>query len=462
LKDIDSSRSWTVATAPGRLPVLGHVVPLRRAPLEFLTSLSQHGDLVKIGLGRQPAYMVCHQDLVTQVLRDPRTFDWGGPFYDKTKLLMGNTLGNCPYRDHKRLRRLAQPSFRLNRIASYSSVMREELEAEMDTWRPGAVVEVNDALHAATARVGAKVLLSTNIGGDAMEAILSDLPIVMEGMYKRVVAPWGALFKLPTPDNRRFESARTRLRELVNRIIAEYRSAGADNGDLMSGLMSARDEETGDALTDVEVHDMVMNFLAAATETTATALCWALYLLDKHPECEQRLHEEVDRLVGDRPLGHDDLPTLKYTNQVITEVLRMYPPGWMMTRIVSEETELAGQRLPAGTILIYSSYALQRDPRLFDDPERFDPDRWLPERAKQVPAGAMVPFGSGSRKCIGDNFAMMETVLSLAEIAARWRLRLVPGTRVRAEPRALVAMGPLPMVTEPRRPASVRSDKDAA
>jgi pentalenene oxygenase len=186
-----------------------------------------------------------------------------------------------------------------------------------------------------------------------------------------------------------------------------------------------------------------------------------VYLLDKYPECERQLHEEADRLVGDRPLGYDDLPTLTYTNRVITEVLRMYPPGWMMTRIVSEDTSLAGQPLPAGTILIYSSYALQRDPRSFNEPERFDPDRWLPERAKEIPAGAMVPFGSGSRKCIGDNFAMMETVLSLAEIAARWRLRLVPGTRVRAEPRALVAMGPLPMVTESRQPASARSQNVA-
>jgi cytochrome P450 len=457
MKNTVSSRTWTVATAPGGLPVLGHSIPLRRRPLEFLTELSQHGDLVKIGLGRQPAYMVCDRELVTALLRDPRTFDWGGPFYEKTKLLMGNTLGNCPYKDHKRLRRLAQPSFRLNRIASYSSVMREELEAEMDTWRPGGVVELNDALHAVTARVGAKVLLSTTVDGTDMDTVLHDLPIVMDGMYKRVVAPFSVVHKLPTPDNRRFETARARLDALVNRIITEARQSGTDDGDLMSGLLAARDEETGDALSDVEVHDMVMNFLAAATETTATALCWAMYLLNNHPECEAQLHEEADRLVGDRPLGYDDLPNLEYTGRVITEVLRLYPPGWMMTRIVTSDTELGGHKIPAGTILIYSSYALQRDERLFEDAERFDPDRWLPERAKQIPSGSMIPFGSGSRKCIGDNFAIMETTLSLAEIAARWRLRVVPGAEVRAEPRALVAMGPLPVVTEPRQVVEAQS-----
>ncbi|HEU5473547.1 MAG TPA: cytochrome P450 [Actinophytocola sp.] len=445
LTDINT-RSWTVATAPGRLPVLGHAVPLRRAPLEFLTSLSQHGDLVRLDLGRHPAYMVCHKDLVSQVLRDPRTFDWGGPFYEKTKLLMGNTLGNCPYRDHRRMRRLVQPSFRLSRIASYSKVMHDELAAEMDTWRPGGTVELNDTLHAVTARVGAKVLMSTDIAGDAVEQILSCLPIVMDGMYRRVVAPWAGLYRLPTPGNRRFEAARTQLRDLVHGIIAEYRRAGVDHGDLMSGLLSAHDEESDTALTDVEVHDMVMNFLAAATETTATALCWALYELDRNRECERRLHAEADRLAGT-----DDLSTLTYTRQVINETLRLYPPGWMMTRIVSEDTSLAGHPLPAGTILVYSSYALQRDPRMFPDADRFDPDRWLSDRAAEVPPGAMIPFGSGSRKCIGDNFAMMETVLSLTQIAARWSLRLVPGTKVRAEPRALVAMGPLPMVTHPRR-----------
>lgn len=450
MKDTTNSRSWTVGTAPGGLPVVGHSIPLRRRPLEFLAELSRYGDLVKIGLGRQQAYMVCDRELVNAMLRDPRTFDWGGPFYEKTKLLMGNTLGNCPYKDHKRLRRLAQPSFRLNRIAAYSSVMQEALDEEMNTWQPGQVVELNDTLHAVTARVGAKVLLSTAINDADMNTVLKDLPIVMEGMYRRVVAPFEFIHKLPTPSNREFESAKDRLDSLVKRIIVEARQSGEDRGDLMSGLLSARDEETGDKLTDVEVHDMVMNFLAAATETTATALCWAMYLLNNHPECEAKLHEEADRLVGDEPLGYEDLPRLEYTGRVINEVLRLYPPGWMMTRITGADTELGGHPIPAGTVLIYSSYTLQRDPSLFPDPDRFDPDRWLPERSHEIPPGAMIPFGSGSRKCIGDNFAIMETTLSLAEMAARWKLRLVPGTKVKPEPRALVAMGPLPMVTEPR------------
>ncbi|WP_263247581.1 cytochrome P450 [Saccharopolyspora rosea] len=445
---------WTVADAPRRLPVLGHSVPLRRAPLEFLSSLSERGDLVRLRLGGKDIHLACHHELVDRILKDPRTFDWGGPFYEKTQLLMGNSLGNCPYRDHRRQRRLVQPSFRLDRIASYAPVMRRELDAELRSWRPGGVVEVNDALHAVTARVGAKVLLSTDIAGEAIDRILHCLPVVMEGMYQRVVTPWGWLYRLPTPGNRRFEAARVRLREVVDDIIRRYRASGVDHGDLMSGLLQSRDERTGDALTDTEVHDMVMNFLTAATETTATALCWALYLLAEHPDREARLHDETDRLVGDRPLDHDDLPALDYTHRVITEVLRLYPPGWMVTRVVTEETELAGQRLPVGSLVMYSTYALHRNPRLFAEPERFDPDRWLPERARQVPRGAMIPFGAGSRKCIGDTFAMMETVLSLATIAARWRLRLVPGTRVRPEPRALVAMGRLPMVTEPRQPGS--------
>ncbi|MFI1798103.1 cytochrome P450 [Streptomyces sp. NPDC020379] len=445
---------WTVTEAPGRLPLIGHTIPLRRMPLEFLTALPYRGDLVKVSLGRTPAYMACHPDLIGQVLADPRTFDRGGPFYEKTKLLMGNSLGNCPFRDHRRQRLLVQPSFRRGRLATYTEVMRRELEAEMDRWRPGGIIDVNDVFHALTARIGARVLLSTEIGTPAVEGILRHLPVVMEGMYERMVSPLGLLHRTPTPGNRRFDEALRRLRSIVDDIIATYRAAGTDHGDLLSGLLAARDEATGDRLSDAEIHDQVMNFLMASTETTATALTWTFHLLGENPGCEARLQELADSSPAgepdgaDRTAGHKDEPD--YARRVITEVLRLYPPGWLVTRVVSEETELGGVRMPAGTVIIYSTYALQRDRRLFPDAERFDPDRWLPERAKDVPRGAMIPFGTGSRKCIGDEFAMNETTLAMTMVAARWRLRPVPGTVVRPEPRALVAVGPLPMVTEPR------------
>ncbi|WP_406155234.1 cytochrome P450 [Streptomyces sp. NBC_01023] len=396
---------------------------------------------------RQPMYIVCHPELIDQILKEPRTFDRGGPFYEKTQLLMGNSVGNCPYADHRRQRRLLQPSFRRERIASYPEVMREE--AETATWRPGETIDANGCMHAITARIGARVLLSTNIGRDHVEQIVRCLPIVLKGIYRRMVAPIDLLHKLPGPERRGFESALEELRVLIDTVIGDYRDAGVDHGDLLSGLLAARYED-GDRLADQEIHDQVMNFLTAATGTTATALAWALQLLGRHPEHKRRLQEEADALMaldGPEGRGPADLP---YIGQVVTEVLWMYPPGWFVTRVVSSDTELGGEPLPAGTVVFYSSYALQRNRGLFPDPEHFDPDRWAPDRSREVLRGAMIPFGSGSRKCIGDDYAMAEMSLALVTIASRWWLRPTSNTPVHPTPHALVGMGPLPMVTEPR------------
>ncbi|MED7953458.1 cytochrome P450 [Kitasatospora sp. NPDC058201] len=444
-----AAADWTAATAPGALPLLGHLVPLRRRPLEFLTGLPRHGDVVELRMGRRTVHMVCHPELVGQVLKDPRTFDRGGPFYEKTKLLMGNSLGNCPYADHRRQRLLVQPSFRRERIATYPQVMREEMAAETAGWRPGGTIEANDRMHAVTARIGARVLLSTEIGTDHVDRILRCLPIVLKGMYKRMVAPVGLVYRVPGPESRRFEGALADLRELIDSIIRNYRGADQDHGDLLSGLLGARDED-GRGLSDQEIHDQVMNFLTASTETTATALAWALQLLGRHPEYERRLQEEADAFAASGGADAHGRDGLDYTRQVVNEVLRLYPPGWLVTRVVTADTELGGVRLPVGSVVFYSSYALHRNGELFPDPERFDPDRWSPERVGDVPRGAMIPFGAGSRKCIGDDFAMMETTLALATIAARWRLRPTSDTPVHPKPRALVGMGELPMVTELR------------
>lgn len=440
---------WSAASAPGRLPLLGHLVPMRRRPLEFLTSLQYEADVVRLEMRGRPMYMVCHPELIDRVLKEPRIFDRGGPFYEKTQLLMGNSLGNCPYADHRRQRRLVQPAFRRERIASYSEVMREEVEAETARWRPGGTIDANARMHAVTARIGARVLLSTDIGRDHVERIVRCLPVVLAGIYRRMVAPFDLLYRLPGPERRGFEGALKELRVLIDTVIRDYRAAGVDHGDLLSGLLAARYDD-GDRLLDQEIHDQVMNFLTAATETTATALAWALQLLGREPEHERRLQDEADAWAArERPRGQgpDELP---YTGRVITEVLRMYPPGWFVTRVVSRDTELGGHPLRAGTVVFYSSYALHRHRSLFPHPERFDPDRWAPERSGEVPRGAMIPFGAGSRKCIGDDYAMAETSVALATIASRWRLRPVSTTEVHPTPRALVGMGPLPMVTRPR------------
>lgn len=251
---------------------------------------------------------------------------------------------------------------------------------------------------------------------------------------------------IPTPGKRRYDRAQTRSRQTIDRIIADYRADEADHGDLMSMLLAAQDElaapgAAGASLSDEEVRDQVMSFLFASTDTIGKALAWAWYLLGRHPRIAERLHAEVDAVLNDGTATFEDLPRLEVTRNIITETMRLYPPGWLLTRTTTVDTELGGRHVPAGTDVVLSPYQVHHRADLYTDPERFDPDRWGPERAKTIPRSANLTFGAGARKCIGDSYGMTEATLALATIAARWRLEHTPGRKVKAAPYAL-ALGP--------------------
>ncbi|GGW67166.1 cytochrome P450 [Streptomyces lucensis JCM 4490] len=445
-----ATRSWRIARAPGRLPLVGHAPRLARRPLEFLAALPAAGDLVELRLGTRPTYLPCHPELVQQVLLNARVYDTGGPVKDKARPILGNGLITSDWADHRRQRRMVQPAFHAARIATYAEVMREECAAHAESWRAGRPVDVGDAMQALTARVTARALFSTEMAPHSVAEIQRSLPVMVRGAFRRAMDPTGLLAKLPLAANREFDAALARLHALIDTIVGDYRRSGGDRGDLLSALLAARDEEDGGAMTDREVHDQVMTLLLAGVETTASALTWAWHLLAANPEAEARLHAEVDEVLGGRIPGHADVPGLVQTQRIFTETLRLYPPAWMYTRTTTEPTELAGHRLAAGSDLLISPYVIHRIPSLFPRPEVFDPDRWLPERAKDVARGSYLPFGAGSRKCIGDVFGMTEATLALATIASRWRLRPVPGTTVSPRAGMSLTTGPLPMVPEPR------------
>ncbi|OKH98067.1 cytochrome P450 [Streptomyces sp. CB02923] len=468
--------AWTVATAPGGIPLLGHALALWRRPLAFLAALPAHGDLVAIRLGPQRVWLACDPALVQQILMDPRTYDKGGPLYDTMRMVLGNGLVTCPQNVHRRQRRLAQPCFRPSRIADYATVMSDEIGAAVGQWRPGRTLDVTDAMLDLSARVTTGVLMSTSLAPGVAAEVRGCLATVMRGVLLRAVVPLGPFYKLPTRGNRRFDRALSRLHHIIDGIIAERRASTAGHDDLLATLLEATDDEpapdacaTGrgpdrptappahqeaphakEPLTDQEAHDQLMTFLVAGIETTALALAWTFHLLAAHPEEERRLHAELDAVLAGRPPVPADLPRLGRARRVVTEALRMYPPGWALTRVTTTETTLAGHRLAPGSTVLYSAYVLHQDPVAFPDPQRFDPDRWLPERAGSVPSGAMLPFAAGNRKCIGDHFAMTEAVLALAAIAARWRLRPPSARTVRPVPAAVLSPGPLPMVCELR------------
>ncbi|WP_045295799.1 MULTISPECIES: cytochrome P450 [Streptomyces] len=442
-------RPWQIGAAPGAVPLLGHVPALWRRPLEFLASLPAHGDLVEVRLGPTRAYLAVHPELVRHVLLNPRVFDKGGVF-DKARQLLGNSLSVSRGEEHRFQRRLIQPAFHTTRIAAYTTAVAADTRTVTDGWRAGEIRDIGDAMHALLMRVAARTLFSTGLDEDTIEEARQCLRTVSQGIYRRTVAPLGILEKLPTPGRRAYDHANTRLRQIVADMIALRRRSGADHGDLLSTLLRAELPETGEKLDDAQVLDQVVTFLVAGSETTASTLAFVFHLMGTLPEVEQRVHAEVDSALEGRTPVYDDLPALPYTRNVITEALRLYPPSWMAMRVTAEDVELGGRAIPARTMIMYSAYALHHNPELFPDPETFDPGRWEGERAARVPRGALLPFGAGSHKCIGDVLALTETALIVATVAARWRLRPAPGSRLRPEPKATLEAGPLPMVLERR------------
>ncbi|MGH3721059.1 MAG: cytochrome P450 [Pseudonocardiaceae bacterium] len=419
----------TAGTAPGAFPLLGHTLSLLRSPLRFLTALPACGDLVRIRIGPVEAIVVCTPELTRQVLLDDRVFDKGGPFFDQGREVLGNGLVTCPHSLHRRQRRLAQPAFHPTRLPGYAQVMTKHITEVTGSWRDGQVLDVLSEMMTLTARTAVETMFSDALPATLLDAVLHDFRTVLVGAYKRVIMP-PPLDKILIFGNHRYDRALLRLRGIIGRVITDRRASGADRGDLLSALLSARDPADNQGLSDTEIVDQVMTFFLAGSETTANPVAWAVHLLAGHPEVEHRLHAEVDAVLVGAPAGFEDLPRLELTSRVITETLRMYPPVWMLTRTTTTDTQLGGHPIPAGSTIVYSAYLLHHRPDLYPDPGRFDPDRWIDGHTAAPPRVAFIPFGGGARKCIGDIFAVTEATLALATLTARWRLRLLPGQHV--------------------------------
>lgn len=442
--------SFTTASAPGALPGAGHAVQLLRRPLPFLASLPRHGDLVRIRLGPQTAYVPCHPEVLRLVAKNDHVFDKGGPFYDRTRETIGNALATAPCAEHRRQRRIVQPSFDHRRIEDYAPVMTEEVTALTDAWSPQDVVDIGQAMERLTLRVLLRTLFGLSPDHRAIAEVERSLPVLVTGVYRRLFIPERILTLAPSRLNRDYGPARTRMWQVTENLIREgRRQSSADRDDLLSVLLGARHEQTGEPLTDQEVFDQIITMLTSGMETAAKALGFTFYLLGRHPEVQDRLRGELQAVLPDRPPEFKDVAQLPYTRQVILESLRLYPPVWLFSRVTTAETTLTGRRLPAGTNLLISPYVLHHNPTLFEDPEKFDPDRWLPERARTTPRGALVPFGLGPRKCVGDQFALVEMAIIVAAVVSRWRLWPAPGWTFRPRPRATLSPGPLPMTLRP-------------
>jgi cytochrome P450 len=440
----------------------GHIFYFRRDPLKFFTRLAREfGDAVQFRAGPQRVFLFNHPDYVRDILVTHNERYMKGRALQRAKRLLGDGLLTSEGEFHRRQRRLAQPAFHRRRVNSYGEVMVEYAAKTSERWRDGQTLDIHDEMMRLALAVVGKTLFDADVESDADE-VGEALTEVME-LFGYMMLPFSELLeKLPFPARRRFERARARLDAIIYRIIEERRRSGADRGDLLSMLLFAEDEEGDHArMTDEQLRDEVLTIFLAGHETTANALTWGWYLLAQNPSVEGALHEELDAVLeGGRLPTVEDVPRLHYTEMVVAETMRLFPPAYAIGRLALEDQEVGGYFIPRGSLVLVSQYVMHRDPRFFTDPETFDPLRFTPEAKEARPQFSYFPFGGGPRRCIGEGFAWTEAVLMLATLARRWRLRLAPGHAVEPQPRiTLRPKGSVFMELENREPGDVSRDE---
>jgi cytochrome P450 len=383
-----------------------------------------HGDFVPIRLGPFRAHVAFGPAEIDELLTD-RAADFRKSFGTRMLIpLLGNGLLTAEGDEWLRHRRLASPAFHRERVEGYGRIMARYAEDAAETWRDGDTLDVHDEMTALTLRIVARTLFDNDVTGRIEEVArlgteIQDFYYLRFASLRFLIPTW-----LPTPGNRRLVQLTQRLDDVVYGIIRERRP-GEDRGDLLSMLLLACDEH-GQGMSERQVRDEVMTLMLAGHETTALALSWVFTLLQRHPEARGRLESELEQVLADRPAAPEDVPGLPYTQAVINETLRLYPPAYVTGREAIRATSIGGVPIPRRHIVLVSMYTTHRDPRFFPEPDAFRPERWLDGLEKRLPRGAFIPFGMGSRKCVGAAFAMMEASLLLATIARRWRFELVP------------------------------------
>jgi len=428
---------------PRGVPVLGMMPALRRDPLGvFLDARQRFGDIAYLKIGPRRGFLLSHPDYIRQVLQDNARNYHKSPLYEKVKVAVGEGLLTSEGSHWLRQRRMAQPAFHRQRISALADVMAEAAQELAVGWQAmaaqGTPVDVADEMMAVTQGIVLRTLLGGGVsvlGGELGRAWSLVNQHIGESFWSL-----GLTDRWPTPKNLRFRRALTVLDAAVQQIIDSRRRADGDSHDLLSMLMSARDEDTGQAMTDRQLRDEVMTLLLAGHETTSLALAWTWYLLSQHAPVRQRMEAELDQVLDGRAPSFSDLGSLPYTRMVIEEAMRLYPPAWGISRVAVAADEVAGYPLPAGWLAFVVPFVMHRHPRYWENPDRFDPERFTPDQSAARPKFVYLPFGAGPRQCIGNQFAIIEGHLVLATLAQQYRLEMIAGPPV--EPWPLVTLRP--------------------
>ncbi|MEV7789400.1 cytochrome P450 [Streptomyces sp. NPDC088106] len=457
-----------VSTAPAATAVPGPTGRLRGllamsgSPLDYVTGLrDQYGPVVRIPLGWRELYMINDADAVHEVLvTSHRNFTkdvmsvgrgkWAAPL----EVILGNGLVTSDGTFHRKQRRLIQPLFHHERIAGYGSAFTNLSEEIQSGWKDGDRLDLHVEMTELTLAIVARTLFDVSLDSDEARTIRTGVPR-HEGPLRWDSLPFAHhLAKLPLPGNKRFYEGRDNLDAIVYRLMAERRQGDGQGVDLLSLLIAARDADTGEPMEDVQVRDEAITLLMAGHETMASTLTWAYHLLGSHPEARERMHEEIDEVLGGRLPTVEDLPRLVWTDAVLSEAMRLYPPVMGLARRPLDDFEVCGHRVPKDSFVGIIPWVVHRDPRWWPQPELFAPQRWL---ENLPPAGtadeltghavrpgrprlAYLPFGGGPRQCIGNSFSRMEGVMVLATLGRLWEFEPVPGFAV--DPLARITIRP--------------------
>jgi cytochrome P450 len=415
--------------------ITGVMREFNRDTLGFIKNLQRdYGDVVRSRFLYLYAYFLYNPaDIETMLTTDAKSYrkarSLRSPFFYR---LVGNGLVTSEGDFWRRQRRLAQPAFHRQRISSYGDIMVQYAQRAIANWKDGEERDISREMTRLTLEVVVKTLFNSDVSNDAdhVGAMLSQ---IVKPFASQATLKWIADNRLPTPGHRRYFNAVSEIDRIVYRIIAERRASGSDEGDLLSMLLQAQDED-GSQMSDAQLRDEVMTLFLAGHETTALTLTWSWYLLATNPQAEQKFHAELDEVLRGRAPDVSDLPNLKYTEMIAKEAMRLFPPAYAVGREAIEDTEIGGYRVPRKTQMFAFQWVTHRDPRYFERPDEFEPERWESDAIQRMPKYAYFPFGGGPRQCIGNYFAMMEVVLLLATIGQRFRFSLVEGFQMEVLP----------------------------
>ena len=457
--------SPVVGKGTARAPGLTHAIPIPYGsfreflddPLEFqLRVRERFGDVFRYRIGPLIVHFVYHPDHVHRVLTEHQPNYLRGWQYKILQRLFGDNLVVSEGNHWRRQRKLAQPAFHHQRLSGYGKIMVDATSGMIRGWNEAArrtqPIDTGTEMSRLALAIASRTLFGRDVSGEAdvVGETFGSISRHLENRFNRPFTtppPW-----LPTPGSVRFRRAAKTLNAIVLSIIHERRSDGSDHGDLLSMLMHARDEETGETMTDEELRGEVLAFLLAGHDTTATALTWTLYLLASHPSIQHQVHDEVDRNLGSREPEVSDILGLKVTQMVIEESMRLYPPIWAIARQAVKEDELGGYRIPVRSTVVLSPFVTQRHGDFWENPEMFDPGRFEEKRKAERPKGAYFPFLAGPHRCIGKEFAMLEMRLVLAMVLQKFEVERCVSSSIR--PKASLVLRPgtsVELVLRPRK-----------